>query len=134
MTSPTRKPSCFPDRQANGSVIALSTVAGERGAADAERDVRVLPSSSSTPGNWDLVGNNTPVFFVRGIQIPGFHPPNALDQSAAPRALGFLVIVAGIAARSRSCSATAASENAAPSTWLQQPYVPSSHANNGAPG
>ena len=44
----------------------LSTVAGERGAADAERDVRGFAVKFYTPeGNWDMVGNNTPVFFVR---------------------------------------------------------------------
>jgi catalase len=44
----------------------FSTVAGERGAADAERDVRGFAVKFYTDeGNWDLVGNNTPVFFVR---------------------------------------------------------------------
>src|SRR5579862_1781868 len=44
----------------------FSTVAGERGAADAERDVRGFAVKFYTEeGNWDLVGNNTPVFFVR---------------------------------------------------------------------
>ncbi|MEX0654231.1 MAG: catalase [Phycisphaeraceae bacterium] len=44
----------------------FSTVAGERGAADAERDVRGFALKFYTEeGNWDLVGNNTPVFFVR---------------------------------------------------------------------
>jgi catalase len=46
--------------------IRFSTVAGERGAADAERDVRGFAVKFYTEeGNWDLVGNNTPVFFVR---------------------------------------------------------------------
>ena len=44
----------------------FSTVAGERGAADAERDVRGFAMKFYTEeGNWDLVGNNTPIFFVR---------------------------------------------------------------------
>ena len=44
----------------------FSTVAGERGAADAERDVRGFAIKFYTEeGNWDMVGNNTPVFFVR---------------------------------------------------------------------
>src|SRR3954462_9890130 len=44
----------------------FSTVAGERGAADAERDVRGFALRFYTEeGNWDIVGNNTPVFFVR---------------------------------------------------------------------
>ena len=46
--------------------LRFSTVAGERGAADAERDVRGFALKFYTEqGNWDLVGNNTPVFFVR---------------------------------------------------------------------
>ena len=44
----------------------FSTVAGERGAADAERDIRGFALKFYTEdGNWDLVGNNTPVFFHR---------------------------------------------------------------------
>lgn len=44
----------------------FSTVAGERGAADAERDIRGFALKFYTDsGNWDLVGNNTPVFFMR---------------------------------------------------------------------
>lgn len=44
----------------------FSTVAGERGAADAERDIRGFAVKFYTDeGNWDLVGNNTPVFFFR---------------------------------------------------------------------
>lgn len=46
--------------------IRFSTVAGERGAADAERDIRGFAIKFYTSeGNWDLVGNNTPVFFLR---------------------------------------------------------------------
>ncbi len=44
----------------------FSTVAGERGAADDERDIRGFALKFYTEeGNWDLVGNNTPVFFFR---------------------------------------------------------------------
>jgi catalase len=44
----------------------FSTVAGERGAADAERDVRGFAVKFHTSeGTWDMIGNNTPVFFVR---------------------------------------------------------------------
>ena len=52
----------------------FSTVAGEAGAADAERDVRGFALKFYTPdGNWDLVGNNTPVFFVRDpYKFPDF--------------------------------------------------------------
>jgi catalase len=46
--------------------VRFSTVAGERGAADAERDIRGFAVKFYTDqGNWDLVGNNTPVFFFR---------------------------------------------------------------------
>ena len=46
--------------------VRFSTVAGERGAADAERDIRGFALKFYTEeGNWDLVGNNTPVFFMR---------------------------------------------------------------------
>ncbi|HEM8292789.1 MULTISPECIES: catalase [Providencia] len=44
----------------------FSTVAGERGAADAERDIRGFALKFYTEeGNWDMVGNNTPVFYFR---------------------------------------------------------------------
>ena len=46
--------------------VRFSTVAGERGAADAERDIRGVAIKFYTEeGNWDLVGNNTPVFFLK---------------------------------------------------------------------
>jgi catalase len=46
--------------------VRFSTVAGERGAADAERDIRGFAIKFYTDqGIWDLVGNNTPVFFLR---------------------------------------------------------------------
>ena len=54
--------------------LRFSTVAGESGAADAERDVRGFALKVYTEeGNWDLVGNNTPVFFVRDpYKFPDF--------------------------------------------------------------
>ena len=46
--------------------VRFSSVAGERGAADGERDIHGFAVKFYTEeGNWDLVGNNTPVFFVR---------------------------------------------------------------------
>lgn len=46
--------------------VRFSTVAGERGAADAERDIRGFSIKFYTEeGNWDLVGNNTPIFYLR---------------------------------------------------------------------
>jgi catalase len=55
-------------------LLRFSTVAGERGAADAERDVRGFALKVYTEeGNWDLVGNNTPVFFIRDpYKFPDF--------------------------------------------------------------
>lgn len=69
----------------------FSTVAGEQGAADAERDVRGFALKFYTSeGNWDLVGNNTPVFFVRDpLKFPDFirtqkrHPRTNLRSPAA---------------------------------------------------
>ncbi len=63
--------------------LRFSTVAGERGAADAERDVRGFALKLYTQeGNWDLVGNNTPVFFVAD---PYKFPDFAHTQKRDPR-------------------------------------------------
>lgn len=55
-------------------LLRFSTVAGERGAADTERDVRGFAMKYYTEeGNWDLVGNNTPVFFIKDpLKFPDF--------------------------------------------------------------
>ena len=46
--------------------VRFSTVGGEKGSADAERDPRGFAVKLYTEdGNWDLVGNNTPVFFIK---------------------------------------------------------------------
>jgi catalase len=46
--------------------LRFSTVGGEKGSADSERDPRGFAVKFYTEdGNWDLVGNNTPVFFVK---------------------------------------------------------------------
>ncbi len=71
--------------------LRFSTVAGEKGAADAERDVRGFAIKFYTDqGNWDLVGNNTPVFFVRDpSKFPDFihtqkrHPKSNLRSPTA---------------------------------------------------
>ncbi len=71
--------------------LRFSTVAGERGAADAERDVRGFAIKFYTEeGNWDMVGNNTPVFFVRdAYKFPDFihtqkrHPRTNLRSPTA---------------------------------------------------
>ena len=47
-------------------LLRCSTVGGEKGSADSERDPRGFAMKFYTEeGNWDLVGNNTPVFFIR---------------------------------------------------------------------
>ncbi len=69
----------------------FSTVAGESGAADAERDVRGFALKFYTDeGNWDMVGNNTPVFFIRDpYKFPDFihtqkrHPQTNLRSPTA---------------------------------------------------
>jgi catalase len=52
--------------------VRFSTVAGSRGSADTARDVRGFAVRFYTAeGNWDLVGNNIPVFFIQdGIKFP----------------------------------------------------------------
>ena len=52
--------------------VRFSTVAGSRGSADTARDVRGFAVRFYTDeGNWDLVGNNMPVFFIQdGIKFP----------------------------------------------------------------
>ena len=54
--------------------VRFSTVGGERGSADTERDPRGFAMRFYTEdGNWDLVGNNTPMFFIKdGIKFPDF--------------------------------------------------------------
>lgn len=73
------------------TLLRFSTVAGERGAADAERDVRGFALKFYTEdGNWDLVGNNTPVFFLRDpLKFPDFirtqkrHPTSNMRSPTA---------------------------------------------------
>lgn len=54
--------------------IRFSTVGGESGSADSVRDPRGFATKFYTEdGNWDLVGNNTPIFFIRDpILFPSF--------------------------------------------------------------
>ena len=54
--------------------LRFSTVGGERGSADTERDPRGFAVKFYTEeGNWDIVGNNTPVFFIRDpLKFPDF--------------------------------------------------------------
>ena len=54
--------------------VRFSTVGGEKGSADTERDPRGFAVRFYTEdGNWDLVGNNTPMFFIKdAIKFPDF--------------------------------------------------------------
>ncbi len=54
--------------------VRFSTVGGEKGSADTERDPRGFAVKFYTEeGNYDLVGNNTPVFFIRDpLKFPDF--------------------------------------------------------------
>ncbi len=69
--------------------VRFSTVAGSRGSADTVRDVRGFATKFYTRhGNYDLVGNNMPVFFIQdGIQFPDFvhavkpEPHNEIPQA-----------------------------------------------------
>jgi catalase len=67
--------------------VRFSTVAGERGAADAERDIRGFALKFYTEqGNWDLVGNNTPVFFFRDpLKFPDLNHAIKRDQRTGLR-------------------------------------------------
>ena len=69
--------------------LRFSTVGGERGSADTERDPRGFAVKFYTEeGNWDIVGNNTPVFFIRDpLKFPDFihtqkrHPQTNLKSA-----------------------------------------------------
>ncbi|MBV9143564.1 MAG: catalase [Pseudonocardiales bacterium] len=71
--------------------VRFSTVAGSRGSADTVRDVRGFATKFYTrAGNYDLVGNNIPVFFIHdGIKFPDFvhavkpEPHNEIPQAAS---------------------------------------------------
>lgn len=71
--------------------VRFSTVVGFRGSADTVRDVRGFATKFYTEeGNWDLVGNNMPVFFIQdAIKFPDLvhaikpEPHNEMPQAAA---------------------------------------------------
>ena len=71
--------------------VRFSTVAGERGSADLARDVRGFAVKFySDEGNWDIVGNNIPVFFIQdAIKFPDLvhavkpEPHNGMPQAAS---------------------------------------------------
>ena len=68
--------------------LRFSTVGGEAGSADTERDPRGFALKFYTEeGNWDIVGNNTPVFFIRDpSKFPDF-----VHTQRRNHAMGFLV-------------------------------------------
>lgn len=71
--------------------VRFSTVGGERGSADTVRDVRGFAVKFYTDeGNWDLVGNNIPVFFIQdAMKFPDLvhalkpEPHNAIPQASS---------------------------------------------------
>src|SRR5487761_2494072 len=71
--------------------VRFSTVAGERGSVDTARDIRGFAVKFYTDeGNWDLVGNNIPVFFIQdAMKFPDLihavkpEPHNAIPQAAS---------------------------------------------------
>jgi catalase len=71
--------------------VRFSTVVGERGSADLARDVRGFATKFYTDeGNWDLVGNNMPVFFIQdALKFPDLvhavkpEPHHAMPQAAS---------------------------------------------------
>ena len=71
--------------------VRFSTVAGERGSTDTARDVRGFAVKFYTDeGNWDLVGNNIPVFFIQdAMKFPDLvhavkpEPHNGMPQAAS---------------------------------------------------
>ncbi len=72
--------------------LRFSTVGGERGSADSERDPRGFAIKFYTEeGNWDVVGNNTPVFFIRDpLKFPDFIHTQKRDPQTnlkSPRAM-----------------------------------------------
>jgi catalase len=92
---PLTKLTCAAPFQAAGKItpvfVRFSTVAGERGSKDTARDVRGFAVKFYTEeGNWDLVGNNMPVFFIQdAMKFPDLvhavkpEPNNAMPQAAS---------------------------------------------------
>jgi catalase len=89
--TPYSKAAVFKKGLKTAAFLRVAAVAGEHGAADAERDVRGFALKFYTDeGNWDLVGNNTPVFFIRDpYKFPDFihtqkrHPKTNLHSNTA---------------------------------------------------
>ena len=109
----------------------FSTVAGSKGAADTVRDPRGFALKFYTEdGNWDLAGNNTPVFFIRDpLKFPDFihsqkHDPYTNEQEPE-NVWDFFCLSPRRRTSSPGCSATAASRPAT-ATWTASARTPSS--------
>jgi len=83
--------SVFTPGKRTPTFVRFSTVAGERGSFDCARDIRGFAVKLYTDeGNWDLVGNNIPVFFIQdAMKFPDLvhavkpEPHNAIPQAAS---------------------------------------------------
>ena len=110
--------------------IRFSTVGGEKGSADTERDPRGFALKFYTEeGNWDMTGNNTPgVFHTRPVEVRRFHPHakarSRNESEIADDDVGFLVAFAGIAASGDYSFLRPRHTRWLPTYgWLQQPHV-----------
>ncbi len=91
LTDITRAAPFARDHKRTPVFVRFSTVVGERGSTDLARDVRGFAVKFYTDeGNWDLVGNNIPVFFIQdAIKFPDLvhavkpEPHNAMPQAAS---------------------------------------------------
>lgn len=79
--------------------LRFSTVGGEKGSPDTARDPRGFALKLYTEeGNWDMVGNNTPIFFVRDpIKFPDFiHTQKKQPQTNLPNADMFWYVISKV--------------------------------------
>jgi catalase len=91
LTSITRAAPFAAEGKRTPVFVRFSTVAGERGSADTARDVRGFAVKFYTDeGNWDLVGNNIPVFFIQdAMKFPDLihavkpEPHHGMPQAAS---------------------------------------------------
>ena len=93
----------------------FSTVGGEKGSADTARDPRGFSVKFYTEqGNWDMTGNNTPIFFIRDpLKFGDFIHTQKREPKTNLKSrnddVGLLVPVAGVASPGHAfCSPTAA--------------------------
>jgi catalase len=92
------KAAVFQPDTTTDTVIRFSTVAGERGSPDTWRDPRGWALKFyTTEGNYDIVGNNTPVFFIRD---PPSSAISSARKSAAPTATCAITTCSGTSGRS----------------------------------